>query len=61
MAPNDRSQPTLGRKHRIDAQLDQTEFNLGPDQSEAVARTLQNRPAPTDKLRKLMRSKAPWE
>ena len=49
------------RRHAIDVLLDQTVFHLSADEAEAFAQVLDSPPAPTEKLRALMRSKAPWE
>jgi uncharacterized protein (DUF1778 family) len=49
------------REQAIDVLLNQTVFNLSADQAEAFAQVLDNPPAPTEKLRKVMKSKAPWE
>jgi len=49
------------REHAIDVLLNQTVFNLSAEQAEAFAQALDNPPAPTEKLRELMKSKAPWE
>ena len=49
------------REHAVDVLLNQTVFNLSADQAEAFARVLDDPPAPTEKLRALMKSKAPWE
>ena len=48
-------------KHAIDVLLDQTVFNLSAEQAEAFERVLDNPPAPTERLRALMKSRAPWE
>jgi uncharacterized protein (DUF1778 family) len=47
--------------HAIDVLLDQTVFQLDEDQAEAFARVLAEPPRPTQKLRELLSSKAPWE
>lgn len=49
------------REHAVDVLLNQMVFNLSADQAEAFAQVLENPPAPTEKLRELMKSKAPWE
>jgi len=49
------------RQHAIDVLLDQAVFNLAPEQMEAFAQVLENPPPATEKLKKLMRSKSPWE
>lgn len=49
------------REHAVDVLLNQTVFNLSAEQAEAFAQVLDNPPAPTEKLKGLMQSKAPWE
>jgi len=49
------------RELAVDVLLNQTVFNLSADQAEAFAKALENPPAPTEKLKALMQSKAPWE
>jgi uncharacterized protein (DUF1778 family) len=49
------------REHATDVLLNQTVFNLSADEAEAFAAVLDNPPAPTEKLKALMKSKAPWE
>jgi len=49
------------REQAVDVLLNQTVFNLSADQAEAFAQVLDNPPAPTEKLKALMQSKAPWE
>ena len=49
------------RQHAIEVLLDQTVFNLTADQAEAFASVLDNPPAPTAKLKELMRRSSPWE
>ena len=49
------------REQAIDVLLNQTIFNLSAEQAEAFAQVLDNPPAPTEKLKQLMKSKAPWE
>lgn len=49
------------REHAIDVLLNQTVFNLSAEQAEAFADVLDSPPAPTEKLKALMQSKAPWE
>jgi uncharacterized protein (DUF1778 family) len=49
------------REHAVDVLLNQTVFNLSAEQAEAFAQVLDNPPAPTEKLKELMKSKAPWE
>lgn len=47
--------------HAMDVLLGQTVFNLSAEQVEAFAEVLEKPPAPTGKLKALMKSKAPWE
>lgn len=49
------------REHAVDVLLNQTVFNLSAEQAEAFERVLASPPAPTEKLRELMKSKSPWE
>lgn len=49
------------REHAIDVLLNQTVFHLAPEQAEAFAQVLENPPIPTERLKKLMASKSPWE
>lgn len=49
------------RQHAIDVLLNQKVFNLSPEEAEAFAAILDNPPPPTEKLKTLMKSKAPWE
>jgi uncharacterized protein (DUF1778 family) len=49
------------REHAVDVLLNQTVFNLSADQAEAFAQALENPPAPTERLKRLMQSNAPWE
>jgi uncharacterized protein (DUF1778 family) len=49
------------REHAVDVLLDQRFFNLSPEQFEAFAAVLDAPPPPTEKLKALMRAKAPWE
>ena len=49
------------RKHAIDVLLDQRLFVLPATQFEAFQRALDNPAEPTNKLKELMSSKAPWE
>jgi uncharacterized protein (DUF1778 family) len=49
------------RRHAIDVLLDQRLFVLGEDQHEAFMRALDNPPAPSVRLKQLMRAKAPWD
>ena len=48
------------RLQAVDVLLDQRVFNLDAEASEAFARVLDNPPAPTAQLKKLMASKGPW-
>ena len=48
-------------KHAVDVLLDQTVFNLSADAADALAKVLDNPPAPTEKLKALMQSESPWE
>jgi uncharacterized protein (DUF1778 family) len=48
-------------EHAVDVLLNQTVFNLSAEQAEAFAQVLENPPAPTEKLKALMKSRAPWE
>ncbi|HVM23320.1 MAG TPA: DUF1778 domain-containing protein [Sphingomicrobium sp.] len=49
------------RQRAVDVLLDQRVFHLDEAESEAFAQVLDNPPAPVDALRKLFKSKAPWE
>ncbi len=49
------------RLHATDVLLDQRVFALDADQSTALAEALAQPPKANEALRKLMRSKAPWE
>jgi uncharacterized protein (DUF1778 family) len=49
------------RQHAIDVLLDQRLFVLKSDQHDAFMRVLDNPPAPSAALKKLLASKAPWE
>ena len=49
------------REHAIDVLLNQAVFNLSAEEAEAFACLLDNPPAPTEKLKALMQSRAPWE
>jgi uncharacterized protein (DUF1778 family) len=48
-------------EHAVNVLLNQTVFNLSAEQAEAFAQVLENPPAPTEKLKALMKSRAPWE
>lgn len=49
------------RTHAIDVLLDKRLFALGSDQYDAFLRALDAPPAPNEKLKKLLKGKAPWE
>lgn len=49
------------RTHAIDVLLDQRFFELDADKYRAFMEMLDAPPAPTEKLKKLMAHKAPWE
>jgi uncharacterized protein (DUF1778 family) len=49
------------RNHAVDVLLDQRLFTLNAGQHETFLRVLDEKPAPNDKLKRLMASKAPWE
>jgi uncharacterized protein (DUF1778 family) len=49
------------RSHAIEVLLDKRIFSLGTEQYAAFMTLLEARPAPNAKLKKLMKSKAPWE
>ncbi len=49
------------RTRAIDVLLGQRLFALGPKQYEAFMGTLDAPPTPNEKLRKLMKRRAPWE
>jgi uncharacterized protein (DUF1778 family) len=49
------------RQHAIDVLLDQRLFILKPEQHDAFMRVLDNPPAPSAALKKLLASKAPWD
>jgi uncharacterized protein (DUF1778 family) len=49
------------RKHAVDVLLDQRFFTLEPAQYEEFLLALDAPPLPTEKLKKLMSSKTPWE
>ena len=49
------------RKHAIDVLLDQRFFTLEGDQYEAFLQVLDTPPLPSERLKHLMASKAPWE
>ena len=49
------------RRHAIDVLLDQRLFVLDEAQHDAFMRVLDEPPQPNEKLKRLLRSKAPWE
>lgn len=49
------------RTHAVDVLLDQRLFTLKADKYEAFIKTLEAPPAPNEKLKRLLASKAPWE
>jgi uncharacterized protein (DUF1778 family) len=49
------------RTHAIDILLDKRLFSLTVEQYDAFLKALEAPPAPNEKLKKLMRVKAPWE
>jgi|SRR6185312_6120393 len=49
------------RTHAIDVLLDQRLFSLDKNRYSAFVAALEAPPAPNEKLRQLMASKAPWE
>jgi uncharacterized protein (DUF1778 family) len=49
------------RRHAIDVLLDQRFFSLEGDQYDAFLSVLDNPPPPSERLKRLMTSKAPWE
>lgn len=49
------------RQRAVDVLLDQRVFHLDTVASEAFAKILDQPPAPLEALRKLVKSKAPWE
>lgn len=49
------------RKRAVDVLLDQRVFHLDEAASEAFAQALEHPPAPVEALRRLLKSKAPWE
>jgi uncharacterized protein (DUF1778 family) len=49
------------RAHATDVLLDQRLFALDAKRYDAFVKALEVPPAPNDKLRQLMASKAPWE
>ena len=49
------------QRHAIDVLLDQRFFSLEGDQYDAFIKALDNPPPPSDRLKRLMASKAPWQ
>ena len=49
------------RQHATDVLLDQRFFRLDAEQFRAFSRVLENPPEPNEKLKELLRRKAPWE
>lgn len=49
------------RQNAIDVLLDQRLFSLGEKEYEAFINALDNPPEPPERLRALLREKAPWE
>lgn len=49
------------RKHAVDVLLDQRFFQLESAQYKEFLRVLDEPPMPTEKLKRLMASKSPWE
>lgn len=49
------------RKHAVDVLLDQRFFSLGEEQYNAFLAALDAPAMPTEKLKRLMASKSPWE
>jgi uncharacterized protein (DUF1778 family) len=49
------------RTHAIDVLLDQRLFTLDADQYDSFVQALESPPPPNEKLKRLFRSKAPWE
>jgi len=48
-------------EHAVEVLLNETVFNLSAEQAEAFAQVLENPPPPTEKLKALMKNRAPWE
>jgi uncharacterized protein (DUF1778 family) len=48
------------RRQAVDVLLDQAVFQLSDQQAEAFAQFLEDPAPPTEKLKALMRGKAPW-
>lgn len=49
------------REQATDVMLNQIVFNLSDEQAQVFARLLDSPPAPTAKLKELMRHRSPWE
>ena len=49
------------RKHAVDVLIDRRLFTLNSDQYDEFLRVLDQPPQPNERLRKLFRSKSPWE
>ena len=49
------------RTHAIDVLLDRRLFSLGVERYDAFLKALEAPPAPNERLRKLMKAKAPWQ
>jgi uncharacterized protein (DUF1778 family) len=49
------------RTHAIDVLLDKRLFSLGTEQYDAFLRALDSPPVPNEKLKRLLKSKSPWE
>ena len=49
------------RTHAIDVLLDKRLFSLGTEQYDAFLKALDAPPAPNEKLKRLLKSKSPWE
>jgi uncharacterized protein (DUF1778 family) len=49
------------RTHAIDVLLDKRLFSLGTKQYDAFLKALDAPPAPNEKLKRLLKSKSPWE
>lgn len=49
------------QRHAIDVLLDQRFFSLDSEQYDAFLKVLDTPPPPSDRLKRLMASKAPWQ
>jgi uncharacterized protein (DUF1778 family) len=49
------------RKHAVDVLIDRRLFTLEGDQYDEFLRVLDQPPQPNERLKKLLRSKSPWE